>query len=110
MDAVFGEAKIAMEGDFRPRKGLEGFSHAVGGTGARKRVAPQSPVFCGAKNAPKMTQKSKRDYPGPLTARLKTSRKYCTLAPTGEKPGRGTEPGARTGLSPTGSIAEKTPV
>jgi hypothetical protein len=44
--------KIAMDGNFGQRKGLEGFSHAVGGTGARTRGAPQSPVFCGAKNAP----------------------------------------------------------
>jgi hypothetical protein len=28
-------------------------SHAAGGAGARKRGAPESPVFCGAKNAPK---------------------------------------------------------
>jgi hypothetical protein len=32
---------------------LEGFSHGAAGAGARKRGAPQSPVFCGAKNAPK---------------------------------------------------------
>jgi hypothetical protein len=34
------------------RKGLEGFSHGVAGAGARERGAPQSPVFCEAKNAP----------------------------------------------------------
>jgi hypothetical protein len=61
----FGKAKNGKDAVFRPRKGLEGFSHAVGGTGARKRVALatcgclESPVFCGAKNAPKMTKKSK---------------------------------------------------
>jgi hypothetical protein len=35
------------------RKGLEGFSHGEAGAGARERGAPQSPVFCGAKNAPR---------------------------------------------------------
>jgi hypothetical protein len=44
-----------------PRKGLEGCEAATAfgrlrpnvGAGARKRGAPESPVFCGAKNAPK---------------------------------------------------------
>jgi hypothetical protein len=55
------------------RKGLEGFSPAVGGTGARKRGAPQSPVFCGkeaplygalkSKKCAKMTEKSKYNHP-----------------------------------------------
>jgi hypothetical protein len=34
------------------RKGLEGFSHGAAGAGARKRGAPQSPVFGAAENAP----------------------------------------------------------
>jgi hypothetical protein len=37
------------------RKGLEGCGAATAqraGAGARKRGAPQSPVFCAAKNAP----------------------------------------------------------
>jgi hypothetical protein len=39
-----------------PRKGLEGGVAATMrsiGAGARERGAPQSPVFCGAKNAPR---------------------------------------------------------
>jgi hypothetical protein len=32
---------------------LEGFSHGAAGAGARERGAPQSLVFCGAKNAPR---------------------------------------------------------
>jgi hypothetical protein len=38
------------------RKGLEGLEVATvqrTGAGARERGAPESPVFCGAKNAPK---------------------------------------------------------
>jgi hypothetical protein len=41
-------------------QGIEGVAEtfvseatALAGAGARKRGAPQSPVFCGAKNAPK---------------------------------------------------------
>jgi hypothetical protein len=32
-------------------------SHGVAGAGARERGAPESPVFCGAKNAPKFFEK-----------------------------------------------------
>jgi hypothetical protein len=38
------------------RKGLEGFSHAAGGAGARERGAPESPVFCG------LPQKMRPDF------------------------------------------------
>jgi hypothetical protein len=37
----------------RPRKGLEGFSHAAGGAGARTRGAPESPVRPEGPDAPK---------------------------------------------------------
>jgi hypothetical protein len=47
------ENMLTPEGCVEARKGLEGFSHGAAGAGARERGAPESPVFCGAKNAPK---------------------------------------------------------
>jgi hypothetical protein len=48
-------ASCGRRADTATAQGIGGVrsSHAAGGAGARKRGAPESPVFCGAKNAPK---------------------------------------------------------
>jgi hypothetical protein len=53
------------------RKGLEGFSHGAAGAGARKRGAPQSPVFGGAENAPKNVKNRSKNYEKVLTKKMR---------------------------------------